>query len=203
MGAWAIRSACQTAASWPDHVSVSVNLSATQFLSTDLYAITQSALQYAGLAPRRLQFEVTEALLLDDRLETWNTLGALKQLGVSIALDDFGTGYSSLSYLRSFPFDKIKIDRSFVREETRKADARPMIGALTALARTLGIKSVAEGVETADHLRLIEQCGCDEVQGYLFAPPMPLSQVTEALTDPHHLIGAAFGCSLTKFAVRG
>jgi predicted signal transduction protein with EAL and GGDEF domain len=182
MGAWALRTACKAAAGWPDGIGVSVNLSAAQFIGTDVSAVTRGALEAAGLAPQRLQLEVTEALLLDDRLETWNTLGVLKQLGVSIALDDFGTGYSSLSYLRSFPFDKIKIDRSFVREECRNAEALPIIRALTTLAQTLGIKAVAEGVETAEHLHLIEQCGCDEVQGYLFSLPVPLDRVSETLT---------------------
>jgi diguanylate cyclase (GGDEF)-like protein len=182
MGAWALRTACKAAAGWPDGIGVSVNLSAAQFIGTDVSAVTRGALEAAGLAPQRLQLEVTEALLLDDRLETWNTLGVLKQLGVSIALDDFGTGYSSLSYLRSFPFDKIKIDRSFVREECRNAEALPIIRALTTLAQTLGIKAVAEGVETAEHLHFIEQCGCDEVQGYLFSLPVPLDHVSETLT---------------------
>jgi diguanylate cyclase (GGDEF)-like protein len=182
MGAWAMRTACKAAASWPEGISVAVNLSAAQFLGSDVSAMTRSALQDAGLAPSRLQLEVTEALLLDDRLETWNTLSALKQLGVVIALDDFGTGYSSLNYLRSFPFDKIKIDRSFVRDECRNAEAQPVIRALTTLAQTLGIKAVAEGVETAQHLALVQACGCDEVQGYLFSQPVPLSLIAGTLT---------------------
>ncbi len=182
MGAWAIRTACKAAAGWPESISVSVNLSAAQFLGSDVSAITKSALQAAGLAANRLQLEVTEALLLDDRLETWNTLSALKQFGVAIVLDDFGTGYSSLNYLRSFPFNKIKIDRSFVREECRNATAQPVIRALTMLAQTLDIVAVAEGVETPEHLALVEACGCDEVQGYLFAKPVPLSQIHETLT---------------------
>lgn len=191
MGAWAMRTACKAAASWPESISVSVNLSAAQFLGSDVSAMTRSALQEAGLDPSRLQLEVTEALLLDDRLETWNTLSALKQLGVVIALDDFGTGFSSLNYLRSFPFDKIKIDRSFVREECRNAEAQPVIRALTTLAQTLGIKAVAEGVETPEHLALVEACGCDEVQGYLFAQPVPLSQIAGTLTAFSSRIAAA------------
>lgn len=182
MGAWALRTACKAAACWPEGISVSVNLSAAQFLGSDVNAVTKGALQEASLAPGRLQLEITEALLLDDRLETWKTLSALKQLGVAIALDDFGTGYSSLNYLRSFPFDKIKIDRTFVREECRNPGSQPVIRALTTLAQTLGIKAVAEGVETAEHLNLVAQCGCDEVQGYLFSQPVPLSQIEETLT---------------------
>ena len=181
MGAWALETACVEAAKWPDNVAVSVNLSAAQFVNADLDAIVRAALASSALDPARLQLEVTETLLLDDQPETWQTLAALKNLGLSIALDDFGTGYSSLSYLRSFPFDKIKIDQSFVRDIGRQTGSSAIIRAIVDLARTLGMTCVAEGIETAAHLSEIEAAHCDEVQGYLFSRPVPAAQVAETI----------------------
>lgn len=181
LGAWALEEACSTASNWPEHVGVSVNLSPAQFGIGDLLDTTRRALAAARIVPHRLQLEVTETLLLEDKPQTWAILAELKSSGISIALDDFGTGHSSLSYLRSFPFDKIKIDQSFVRDEGRKADGIKIVRAITDLARTLGMTSVAEGVETLEHLKQIEGAQCDEAQGYFFSRPVPVEQVAEAL----------------------
>jgi diguanylate cyclase (GGDEF)-like protein len=181
IGAWAIREACRTAAQWPDHVAVSVNLSAAQFAGADIVEVTREALSASGLAARRLELEVTETLLLSDEPRTRETLHDLRLLGVSIALDDFGTGYSSLSYLKSFPFDTIKIDQTFVRDLPARADSVAIVRAIADLARTLGMHTVAEGVETAAHLEKVEAAGCDQAQGYYFSRPVPAEQVLPAI----------------------
>lgn len=196
LGAWALRTACQTAAAWPDEVGVSVNLSAAQFRSGSVEEngtiedIVNGALSDAGLAPRRLQLEVTETLLLHDKSETWAALAKLKALGISIALDDFGTGYSSLSYLRRFPFDKIKIDKSFVRDIGQNTDSITIVQAISNLAGTLGMACVAEGVETEEHLRLIEIARCEEMQGFLFSKPVPAAMAPQVLDSCRQLKAA-------------
>ena len=173
IGEWAIGEACRAAAHWPTGVAVAVNLSAAQFGSSDLVAIVSAALEASGLEPRRLELEVTESLILDQDPATVETLHRLRRLGVRIALDDFGTGYSSLSYLRSFPFDKIKIDQSFVRDLSQRPDCVAIVGAVAQLARSLAMATVAEGVETEDHLAKVRASGCTEAQGYLFSRPVP------------------------------
>ena len=171
------QTACRAAATWPEEIAVSVNLSAAQFrvpnIDNDdaIEQIVRDALSGANLAPARLQLEVTETLLLHDKSETWAALGKLKALGISIALDDFGTGYSSLSYLRRFPFDKIKIDKSFVRDIGEHSDSITIVQAISDLASTLGMACVAEGVETEEQLRLLETVRCEEMQGFLFSSP--------------------------------
>ena len=170
MGAWVLRTACHEAACWPSHVRVAVNLSVLQFQGGELLETVRTALADAGLAPERLELEITESLLLRDG-GTLETLHALRTLGVRIVLDDFGTGRSSLSYLRSFPFDKIKIDGLFTRDVNDTSEALAIIRAVTYLGRTLRIDVTAEGVETRDQLERLVAEGCTEVQGFLFGPP--------------------------------
>ncbi len=172
IGAWGIGEACRAAALWPDPVTVAVNQSAAQFGTSDLVAIVGAALEASGLEARRLELEVTGSLILDQDPATVETLHSLRRLGVRIALDDFGTGYSSLSYLRSFPFDKIKIDQSFVRDLSQRPDCVAIVGAVAQLAKSLSMATVAEGVETEDHLAKVRASGCTEAQGYLFSRPV-------------------------------
>ncbi len=172
IGAWALGEACQAAARWPGELCVAVNLSVAQFAGPDLATITANALGASGLAPRRLELEVTESLLLGDDPATLELLHRLRDLGLGIALDDFGTGYSSLSHLRSFPFDKIKIDQSFVRDLPQMKNCEAIVGAVARLASSLDMTTVAEGVESEEHLSRVEAAGCDAVQGYLFSRPV-------------------------------
>jgi diguanylate cyclase (GGDEF)-like protein len=185
IGAWALREACRTAALWPDDLKVAVNLSIAQFSGPDLAEIAADALAESGLAPERLELEVTETLLLGDDPATLEILHRLRDLGIAIALDDFGTGYSSLSHLRSFPFDKIKIDQSFVRDLPQRRNCEAIVGAVARLASSLDMTTVAEGVETADHLEKVRAAGCDFVQGYLFARPVPEDKILEVIDEVH------------------
>jgi diguanylate cyclase (GGDEF)-like protein len=175
IGEWVLREACREAASWPDHITVSVNLSPVQFRGDNLVATVEKALRHAGLAPERLELEITETVLLQDNATVLATLHRLRALGLHTALDDFGTGYSSLSYLRSFPFDKLKIDQSFVQEMETRPDCRIIVNSIADLARRLGIVTTAEGVETAEQLALVRAAGCTLVQGYHFDVPCPAS----------------------------
>lgn len=183
MGEWALRQACTDALTWPDHVGVTVNLSASQFCGGDLYRAVEAALDLSGLAPERLELEITESVLLRDDAGTLATLHRLRNKGVRIALDDFGTAFASLSYLRSFPFDTIKIDRSFVRDLPERADSAAIIEAVASLARKLDMRSVAEGIETSAQLAAVTSSGCDEVQGYLFSRPVPASEIRKVLNS--------------------
>ena len=173
LGEWILGAACAEAARWPAHVKIAVNLSPAQFRKGDLPEVIAGALARSGLAPERLELEITESVLLQKNDATLATLHAIKRLGASIVLDDFGTGYSSLSYLRMFPFDKIKIDRSFVRELASRADCAAIVCAITGLARSLNIVTTAEGVETEEQLALVISAGCNQLQGYLFGRPAP------------------------------
>jgi diguanylate cyclase (GGDEF)-like protein/PAS domain S-box-containing protein len=177
LGEWVLRRACMDAAGWPKNVKLAVNLSAAQFKSKSLVHMVVSALSRSGLAPHRLELEITESVLLHDSEATLATLHQLRGLGIRIALDDFGTGYSSLSYLRSFPFDRIKIDRAFVRELSQRSDCAAIIHAIVDLGGKLGMAITAEGIETDDQLRLVRAEGCTEVQGYLFSRPAPLREL--------------------------
>lgn len=181
LGGFALRQACRDAATWPASMKVAVNLSAAQFMTVDLIGTVREALEAAGLPPSRLELEVTETLLLQDNAKTHEVLHELRQMGVSIALDDFGTGYASLSYLRSFPFDKIKIDQTFVRDLPDRPDCVAIVKAVCGLAATLGMRTVAEGVETAEHLARVMEAGCDDAQGYLFCRPVPAIEIVEFL----------------------
>jgi len=181
LGEWVIRTACAQAASWPADLKVAVNLSPAQFRNKSIGLIVASALGSTGLAPRRLELEITESALLQDSDATGAALHELRGLGVRIAMDDFGTGYSSLSYLRSFPFDRIKIDRAFVQDLGRKPDCIAIFETIVGLGRGLGIATTAEGVETPEQLRVVADLGCSEVQGFLLGAPGPASRVPELL----------------------
>ncbi|TFV77126.1 EAL domain-containing protein [Bradyrhizobium frederickii] len=176
IGEWVLRSACATAASWPD-VTVAVNLSPVQFRSRGLVAMVTSALAEAGLPPQRLELEVTETALLDDSEATIEILHQLRALGVRVSLDDFGVGYSSLSYLRKFPFDRIKIDRSFVGTLGESPESVAIVRTIASLGSVLGVETTAEGVETEEQLDFVRECGCTAVQGYYFGRPCPASEV--------------------------
>lgn len=181
IGQWVLRDACHTAATWPDHVRVAVNLSPIQFRQRDLVAQVRAALIEARLDPTRLELEITESLLLTDSESTLEALHELRAMGVRISMDDFGTGYSSLSYLRSFPFDKIKIDRSFMRDLASRSDSQAIIKAVIGLGQSLGMSTTAEGIETEEQLAMVRQHGCSEVQGYLFSPPLTAAALNRLL----------------------
>jgi diguanylate cyclase (GGDEF)-like protein/PAS domain S-box-containing protein len=172
LGQWILQQACRIAATWPEHVRVAVNLSPVQFRHPGLVGMVTSALANAGLSPARLELEITESVLMQDDPATMEMLHRLKTLGIAIALDDFGTGYSSLSYLRSFPFDKIKIDRSFVADMESRADAAAIVRAVASLGSSLGMTTTAEGIETQAQLDRLRAEGCKEVQGYLLSRPI-------------------------------
>jgi diguanylate cyclase (GGDEF)-like protein len=172
LGAWVMRRACTDAAGWPTDKLVAVNLSSAQFRNAELAQDILTTLRETGLPPTRLEIEITESLLIDDPARVMRTLGALKEAGVRISLDDFGTGYSSLSYLQRFPFDKIKIDRSFVSQMEANPDSMSIVRAVIALGKSLRIEITAEGVETPAQLGLLQQENCDLVQGYLLGRPM-------------------------------
>jgi diguanylate cyclase (GGDEF)-like protein len=176
IGEWVLRTACATAASWPE-VTVAVNLSPVQFRSRGLVAMVTSALAEAGLPPQRLELEVTETALLDDGEATVGILHQLRALGVRVSLDDFGVGYSSLSYLRKFPFDRIKIDRSFVGTLGESPESVAIVRTIASLGSVLGVETTAEGVETAEQLDFVRECGCTAVQGYYFGKPCPAAEV--------------------------
>ncbi|WP_114950789.1 bifunctional diguanylate cyclase/phosphodiesterase [Sphingosinicella terrae] len=174
LGEWVLRQACSEAAGWNPPLKLSVNLSPLQFLFDDLVGSIERVLAETGLDPARLDLEVTEGLLIKDAAAALAILQRLKALGVQISMDDFGTGYSSLSYFRMFPFDKVKIDRSFVQEMTANPQARAIIRSVIGLGRGLGMPVVAEGVETPEQLEALRAEGCDQVQGYLISRPNPI-----------------------------
>ena len=176
LGQWALQTACAELARWPENIRCSVNVSALQFANPELPTIVASALAHNGIDPSRLELEITESVFVSDTPGTEATFRALKQLGVRLALDDFGTGYSSLGYLRKAPFDRIKIDRSFVRGATEQGSRNgAIIAAITSLAEVLHMDTTAEGVETHDELELVRLLGCSHVQGHIYFPPMSAS----------------------------
>ncbi|MEH2563889.1 sensor domain-containing protein [Bradyrhizobium sp. AZCC 2289] len=177
LGEWVIRQACITAAQWPDHLQVAVNISAAQFRGSGLMQVIINALATSGLHPTRLEIEITETVLLQDKEATLAVLHRLRALGIRIAMDDFGTGYSSLTYLQCFPFDKIKIDRSFVKDVADNAGSLNIVRAVAALANGMGMAATAEGVETKEQLDRITAEGCTEMQGYLFSRPLPVHEI--------------------------
>jgi diguanylate cyclase (GGDEF)-like protein len=181
IGAFVLRQACADAMQWPDDTKVAVNLSPLQFRTGNLLATVMSALESSGLAAHRLELEVTETLLLERGEHVLATLHALRALGVRIAMDDFGTGYSSLSYLRSFPFDKIKIDRSFVRDLCSNADSQAIVRAIVSLGSSLGITITAEGVESERDLAMLRAEGCTQAQGFLFSVARPQCEILQGL----------------------
>ena len=177
LGEWALRQACAEAATWPGNLKVAVNLSCAQFRSGNLIHAVLTALAASGLPARRLELEITESVLLAESEANLMTLRSLRSLGVSVSMDDFGTGYSSLSYLRAFPFDKIKIDRSFVSELGRSGGSTAIVRAVAGLGVSLGVPTTAEGVETGEQLAFLRAEGCTEMQGYFFSPPVPASKI--------------------------
>jgi diguanylate cyclase (GGDEF)-like protein/PAS domain S-box-containing protein len=179
IGEWVLRRACKEAMTWPNHVSVSVNVSPVQFRNPTLCLTVVSSLGASGLPAGRLELEVTESVLMQNNDATLATLHQIRDLGVRIAMDDFGTGYSSLSYLRSFPFDKIKIDRSFISDMSKGEDAVAIVQAIINLAGSLRMSTTAEGVETVEQHKLLQAAGCHEMQGYLFSRPKSAKQIAE------------------------
>ena len=183
IGAWVLREACEEAARWPDDISVAVNLSPVQLREIDLCQTVSDALARSGLSAGRLELEITETMLLRNQVVTHETLRQLRALGVRIAMDDFGTGHSSLSTLRTFPIDRIKIDRSFVHDLLSKNDSRAIIQAVVQLASSLGMRTTAEGVETQGESDYLKRAGCTEAQGFLFGKAGP-PQYVQALLQP-------------------
>jgi len=190
IGEWVLAEACRAAAGWPEHIHLAVNLSPVQIGAAGLVETVTRTLADAGLAANRLELEITETFLLRSTATTLAVLHALRALGVGIAMDDFGVGYSALSYLRQFPFDRIKIDRSFVQDLGQRGDALFIVRAVAGLCANLGIKTTAEGVETAEQRDLLVGEGCDELQGYLFGHPAPADSVAAVLQRPP-MIGPA------------
>ena len=166
---------------WPSEIKVAVNVSPAQFKTRNLVQLVAKILADTGLASNRLELEITESVLLHDVEENLTMLRNLKRLGVRISMDDFGTGYSSLGSLRSFPFDKIKIDRSFVSDLERSQDAAAIVHAVLGLGHSLGMSTCAEGVETKEQLVFLRREGCTEVQGYLYGKPKPANEIKAML----------------------
>jgi diguanylate cyclase (GGDEF)-like protein len=183
LGAWVLRGACAEAATWQDELRVSVNLSPVQFAFGDLAAEVEAILKETGLDPARLDLEITEGLLLEDSERALFILRRLKALGVKISMDDFGTGYSSLSYFRIFPFDKVKIDQSFVRDMIDNPQAMAIVRSVIGLGQGLGMPVVAEGVETQAQFDALIAEGCDQAQGYLISRPGPIENFDQVVVD--------------------
>jgi len=186
LGEWALRQACMEAATWPDDIRVSVNLSPLQFSKGNLVATVVSALAASGIAASRLELEITESVLLEKSERNIAILNQLRELGVRISMDDFGTGYSSIGYLRSFPFDKIKIDQSFVRDLLVDDGSLAIVRAIASLGVSFGMTTTAEGVETEEQMRCLNLEGCVEVQGYLYSKPVPTSEIPNVLAGLAH-----------------
>jgi diguanylate cyclase (GGDEF)-like protein len=183
LGEWALRLACMEAVDWPDDIRVCVNLSPLQFAKGNLVSTVVSALASSGLSASRLELEITESVLLEKSERNIAILNQMRELGVRISMDDFGTGYSSIGYLRSFPFDKIKIDRSFVRDLLVDEGSLAIVRAIAGLGVSFGMTTTAEGVETEEQMRCLNLEGCVEVQGYLYSKPVPTSEIANVLAD--------------------
>jgi predicted signal transduction protein with EAL and GGDEF domain len=177
IGEWVLRKACKDASEWPVPMRVAVNLSPAQLKRNGIVEVVLSALGESGLCPTRLELEITETALINNTAECASLMEELRHLGISISVDDFGTGYSSLSYLTMFPFDKIKIDRTFVQNLTKRADYAAIVSAVLTLGSGLSMKTVAEGVETEQQFYILRSAGVDFVQGYLFGPPRPVGEL--------------------------
>jgi EAL domain-containing protein (putative c-di-GMP-specific phosphodiesterase class I) len=196
LGEWVLREAMRKASHWRElappgenPVVVSVNLSARQMADRDLVATVAHVLEDTGVDPRQMALEITETVLVEDTETATQTLNALQELGVKLVLDDFGTGYSSLGYVKRFPLSFLKIDRSFVAELGANGRDAAIVSAIAEMARALGARVVAEGVETEDQLARVRELGCEMAQGYLFARPLPPDEIDGLLrTDPWRLI---------------
>lgn len=200
IGRWVLQQACRDAAHWPTSIKVAVNVSAIQFRTGDFPSDVMAAVAAADLSPSRLEIEITESVLMQHLDETVPALHALRNSGIRVAMDDFGTGYSSLSYLRSFPFQKIKIDRSFINDIVDSRDAQAILRAMILLGKALGMRVTAEGVETAEQFEMLRLEGCDEIQGYFISPPRPVSDVAQILSLPmvHSAITSGGGSFKTE-----
>ena len=183
LGEWVLHRACEQAVTWPSEMKLAVNVSAAQFRDPAFIDVIAGALTASGLSPHRVELEITESVFLANSNETLATLHKLKAQGLRIALDDFGTGYSSLSYLRSFPFDKLKIDKSFVRDATATHGSKSIVRAVISLGRSLGMTTIAEGIETVEQLNHMRAEGCNEAQGFLFSHPVPVSEVASKILE--------------------
>ena len=177
LGRWVLQQACTSAATWPAHIGLAVNLSPLQLNSGQLVDTVRAALEQPGLAANRLELEITESVPLNDNSISLATLHGLHALGVHISIDDFGAGFSSVSYLRKFAFDKIKVDRSFVRDVASDKTAQAIVQAMATLGSSLGIGVTAEGVETYEQLRAVRDLGCTQAQGYLISTPRPADEL--------------------------
>ena len=202
IGDWVIRKACEDAASWPADITLAINISPMQFRNENLISVVTHALAASGLAPERLELEITEAILLEHTDATLDTLNRLRAFGIRIAMDDFGTVYSSLSYLQSFPFDKIKIDGSFVHALSDDPESTAVIRAVTGLASSFHMVTTAEGVETEEQLALVRSLGCTEMQGYLFSKALSAADLAEFLADRCGRLAPARAKPLTRRAAR-
>jgi EAL domain-containing protein (putative c-di-GMP-specific phosphodiesterase class I) len=203
LGEWVVRNACATAATWPKHLTVAVNLSPVQLRSPALGQVIIGALNASGLAPGRLELEITETVLLGDNEATLSVLSRLRDLGIRISMDDFGTGYSSLSYLQNFHVDKIKIDRSFVTGIANDTGSLNIVRAVTAMAKGLGMTTTAEGVETAEQLEIVRSEGCTEVQGFLFGQPVKADEIEALLSDGCGLMNGEYAEGGARLAAAG
>jgi len=181
---WVLREACREAASWAVPRKIAINLSPVQFQHGDLPGLVHSVLLESGLAPHRLELEITEGVLINDFSRAISILRRLRLLGVKISLDDFGTGYSSLSHLRSFRFDRIKIDRAFISNVDRNPKSAAIVGAVINLAHSLELPVIAEGVETEGQLEFLARSSCDEVQGFLIGRPHPIDRYAALVRNP-------------------
>ncbi len=177
LGTWVLRQACKVAMQWPGEIRVAVNLSAVQFRSHSVVDLVEQALADSGLPAERLELEITESALIDDHEGAQATLAALRSRGIRVALDDFGTGYSSLAYLRRFPMDQLKIDGMFVRSLDSDPDAQAVVTAIISLAKALRLETTAEGVELPEQMVMLRALGCDVVQGFWMARPMPATEI--------------------------
>ena len=184
LGKWVLRQACRDAMTWPEDTLVAVNLSPVQFRQSDITSDIFRVLEETGLPAHRLELEITEGVLIEDTDRVLAILSELKAAGVRLSLDDFGTGYSSLSYLQRFPFDKIKIDRSFVWGMEKDEGSMAIIRAVVALGRSLRITVTAEGVETQQQLAMLRAEQCDQAQGFLIGKPQPFADASALLADP-------------------
>ena len=181
MTGWVLRRACEVAAQWPEHVRVAINISPASLKSPELPGNVIAALLETGVSARRLELEVTESIFLDDSGQTNAILRELQRIGLRLALDDFGTGYSSLAYLRSYRFDTLKVDQSFMAGVSANAEDRAIVKAIGSLARDLSMDTVAEGIETVDQLGHAREAGFTNVQGYLFSRPIPADQIADMI----------------------
>jgi len=192
LGEWVLRTACAEVALWPEHIKVAVNVSPVQFKAGNFVQTVIDALAASRLPARRLELEITEAVLIGDDEAALAVLHQLRDLGVRIALDDFGTGYSSLSYLQRFPFDKVKIDRSFIKDVEKPDGSLAIVQAVISIAKSRNMTTTAEGIETESQMEMLRALGCTEMQGFLFSPALPGADFL-ALMPAHRqsLLGAA------------